>query len=31
MQLHLQAEHRQCHVESEESTKEFTDTMKNGP
>ena len=25
VQLHLQAEHRQCHVESEESTREFSD------
>ena len=31
VQLHLQAEHRQCHVESEESTREFTDAQKNGP
>ena len=28
MQSHLQAEHRQCHVKSEESTKEFTDVQK---
>ena len=30
VQLHLQAEHRQCHVKSE-STREFTDAQKNGP
>ena len=28
MQSHMQAEHRQCHVESEESTKDFTDAQK---
>ena len=31
VQSHMQAEHRQCHVESEESTKDFTDAQKNGP
>ena len=31
VQLHLQAEHRQCHVKSDESTTEFTDAKKNAP
>ena len=30
VQLHLQADHRQCHVKSE-STKEFSDAKKNRP
>ena len=30
VQSHLQAEHRQCHVKSEESTREFTDAKKDG-
>ena len=31
VQLDLQAEHRQCHVKPEESTREFTDAQKIGP